>query len=293
MLQWLQDRGVDALRYPLGEAEQTPQDHLFNCASQQIDQAYIGHVENLLNNAQAIGMDVVLDVLHPWDGKFYNQICGENIKTVTGTQLYQAYATSLFNHTFNDNNGNPTKVMDHPALEGVDIVNEPHSNHGDNPQWNMSAAEVETWTNTMVTWYRNTLGLDCSKTIFLPLAAYSSAWGAPDNHPTTTPWWNDPCGNSVLSGHYYPDGNNAGAYDEPYDTYDENLIKVQNDGVQTSDFTNPDCTSCCTTPSTTGCAQYTLQEQRRQDGTECGSQRHLFNGSVANVSQLTPCTCPN
>jgi len=284
MLDQLADRGIDSVRYPLGQ--QPPAGGttwLFDCATEQVDPAFIGHVENLLNNLLETknGMQTVLDPLHPGNGDLYNTICGENIKTAEGTRLYKAYITSLMNHSWTYK-GTTYTVMTHPALEGVDPVNEAHSNHND-PAMNMDKNEWEAWSADIILWYRNTLGF--TKTLFVGPAEYNSLRFLPTNHPNGI-WWNDPLNNTVLAPHFYPDLNNAGIYGNGMETYQENL-----DGVGNWTFTVPDCVVCDPNYGNGDCLEYIEQKEIDQDGNVCGGTRHVRNGSVSDVSGLVPCEC--
>ncbi len=210
-LRYFKNKGVDSIRYPLGQPG-SHADWLANKNTKVIDPIFIGHVENVLNRAQSVGLKVVLDVLHPGNGNDYASIHGNSLKTTQGLNDYKSYVKSLLNHGFSDNNGNWTTVKNHPAFEAIDIVNEPHSGGvGDisNSQW-------ESISQNIVTWLRNDVHLPNSKTIWVTLNQYGGLQSASSNHPNGF-WINDPGHNVVAAPHYYPELDHNGSWVNPGD----------------------------------------------------------------------------
>jgi len=298
-------RCITAIRYPLGEpagggvAGDTT--WLYDCNTNAVDPALIGHVSNLLNNAQTAGIQVVLDVLHPGQGdKKYATICGQNVTVPNspGEAHYKNYILSLMNHTFTDINGNTVQVKNHPALLGVDIVNEPHEAPGGNTAdpVHTTVQAWETFVAMIMPWYRNTVGLTADKVLYVSPARWGNAHGLADSNAAGghncfdfAGVSNDP--NFFYAGHYYPDRNNAGLYDQPMDTYQENLdlVSSPNGGNWSVDDYE------CLTADVASCEKYTKEVERYTDAPFeiCGGTRYKNeNGVITDVSGLNSCTCP-
>ena len=192
--EYFRDKGVNTIRYPIGQPASGGR--WLGDETNGIDDLFIGHIERVLNRAQQVGIKIILDVLHPGDGSKYGSIFGHSLKTTDGMNGYKQYALALGNHSFEDNNGNQTTVKEHPALRGIEIMNEPHSGGtGD-----LSASDTESITQEMVNYWRNTVGLPISKRLYVPTHEWSGLQSVTQQH--SSPWISDV--NFSYVAHYYP-----------------------------------------------------------------------------------------
>lgn len=197
-------RGLRTIRYPVGQPASGGQ-WVWDSGTSSLRTNFVGHIENVLNRAQAVGMTVLLDILHPGGGANYAKISGNNIAgtsstTGPGFSEYMNYFGAMVNHSFNDNNGSPTTIGTHPALVAIDPVNEPQYGNTTN---------IATWQyclQQIFTQARASGGINYQGKLVAPAGNYSGAQEAPTNNPSIT----DPASNMMKEWHFYWDCSNCG-----------------------------------------------------------------------------------
>ncbi len=199
------NKGYSVFRYPLGEPIWTSQ-WLWDPATSSLRSGDLSHVELVLNRAQATGVQIVLDVLHPGGGAKYATIDGNTLATTAGYDEYIDYITALLNHTFNDNNAVSTSLKNHPAIYAIDICNEPA---------NVTWQQWETISQGIIDYIRDSVGLNWNGLVMVPLGGYSGVQDLTFRH-TGGPWITDSANNFMYEGHYYPEVSHVGNFDTTY-----------------------------------------------------------------------------
>ena len=198
----LYNRGLRLIRYPIGQPSSGGQWLWDSSGGGSLRASFLGHVENLMNNAQAAGIKVILDVLHPGGSPEYARINGQTISgtastTGPGFADYINYVTSLMTHTFNDNNGSSTQMQNHPALEMLDPVNEPqYGVTGNHANWAYTMQQI-------ITSLRN-------NSVTCKMVAVASHFSGLQDFPNNVSTYTDSANNLVYGFHFYFDCNNCG-----------------------------------------------------------------------------------
>ena len=199
------NKGHSYLRYPIGEPSWTTA-WLWTPATNTFVADRLTHVEYVMNRAQATGVKIILDLLHPGGGAKYATIDGSSITNTAAYDEYILYLTALLNHTFNDNNGVSRSLKNHPALYAVDIVNEPQT---------VAVATWETRSQSILNVLRDAGGINYQGIVMIPLGNYSGIQDLTFNH-AGGPWITDSANNFMYEGHYYPEAGHDGAFTSTY-----------------------------------------------------------------------------
>lgn len=239
-IQFHYDRGIRVFRLPLSPA------FLYPNAGGGIDSNNLAHVTNTLNRAAAVGMKIMMDVLHPGSSGDYCKMFGTPLSDSTALANYKDYVSKLLNTSMVDQSGSTIVLKNHTALWAIDMCNEPA---------NVSTSDWETISQTIYSWLRSTVGF--TKKIMVPIGFYSGVHSISQYHPNG-PWINPVSGDTewLYECHFYP--NIVGQYG-PYDgtftnndgsnaSYDSNLAQAGSFAGQGEFSYTPANASSDTTP---------------------------------------------
>lgn len=181
------NRGMRKMRYPVSPA------YLYPTANGSLNAANLTHIQNMLNAAEAAGIDVILDILHPGSGGDYAKMFGTTIDNTAARNLYKDYITKVFNANIT-RNSQTIQLRNHPALWAFDMANEPA--HINTITW-------QTVSQDIYNYIRNTIGW--SGRIMVPVGAYSGVHSISSYHPGG-PWITPVSGdtNYYYEAHFYP-----------------------------------------------------------------------------------------
>jgi hypothetical protein len=212
------NRGMRHARYAIGPA------FIYPTAGGPLDPGNLTHIVDMLDRAHAVGIKVILDVLHPGNGGQYAQMFGVSLTNPVAVANYQDYITKLH-----------AAIGTKPALWGYDIANEPAT---------VTPAQWEGISQTLYTWYRTTLGW--SGNLAVPIGSFSGAHSVASFHPNG-PWiqTNGYDANLYYTAHYYPNrigqfGSYDGTFNNPDTTvasFDDNIASATAAGFAGGTFT--------------------------------------------------------
>lgn len=199
-------KATPIFRYALGEPSWTTE-WLWDDVNHSLRSDDLAHVEFVMNRAQAAGVKIILDVLHPGSGSKYATILQNGtrytLNDANGIAEYKLYIDALLTHTFNDNNSNSTRMVDHPALYAVDIANEPNG---------VTWQQWETRSQEIVNHIRdNAQAIDSDVLLMVALGGFSGIQDLTFRH-TSGDWITDPANNYVITGHLYLESSHIGNY---------------------------------------------------------------------------------
>ncbi len=183
-LQFYKDKGVDLIRLPIGW--ERVQDALGGPLDLSGD---IALIKQVLVNAAALGMDVIIDVHN------YGRYKGVPIGAVGGPT--SAEFADFWKKM-------AIEFKDYPALVGYDLMNEPH----DMPVAGAWKAAAQAATDAI-------RSVDMHNIIYIEGEGWSGAhsWLEANSNLII----NDPANRIVYQAHQYFDDNNSGTYDESYE----------------------------------------------------------------------------
>ena len=149
-----------------------------------------------LDFAQKHGVKVILD-LHNYYRYFGKLIGSPEVPISAFANVWQRLAQ---------------KVLNHPAVYGYGLMNEPYSTNGLWPQAALAAAKA-------------VRQVDGSRWIFVAGDRWSSAWHWPHYNAKliADPWMRDPKNNLVYEAHMYIDKDFSGNYFDKSETYAPNI----------------------------------------------------------------------
>ncbi|MBB3102147.1 endoglucanase [Azomonas macrocytogenes] len=162
----------------------------------ELQSAELARLMQSLDYAQKYGVKVILDV-HNYYRYYDKQIASSNVPISAFANLWQRIAQ---------------KVVNHPAVYGYGLMNEPHDTNGYWPQAALAAAKaVRT--------------VDTNRWIFVAGDRWSSAYHWPDfnSQLIADPWMRDPNNKLVYEAHMYIDKDFSGNYFDRSETFDPML----------------------------------------------------------------------
>ncbi|MBB3104926.1 hypothetical protein FHR87_003354 [Azomonas macrocytogenes] len=184
------DMGIKLIRLPFLWERIQP------ALNTELQSAELARLLQSLDYAQKYGMQVILDLHNHY--RYYNkQIASSDVPISAFANFWQRLAQ---------------KVVNHPAVYGYDLMNEPFNTNGYWPQAALAAAQaVRT--------------VDNSRWIFVAGDYWSSAyhWTLFNNQLVADPWMRDPNNNLVYEAHLYLDKDFSGNYTDRAETFDPML----------------------------------------------------------------------
>lgn len=184
------DLGMDLVRLPFVWERIQPK------LNTNLNSAELARLMQSLDYAQKHGVKVILD-LHNYY-RYYGKLIGtKDVPIESFASVWKQIAQ---------------KVVNHPAVEGYGLMNEPYSTNGLWPQAAEAAAKaIRT--------------VDSKRWIYVAGDRYSSAFHWPKYNTTliNSPWMRDPKNNLVYEAHMYLDHDYSGNYANTKETFAPNL----------------------------------------------------------------------
>ncbi|TLX53652.1 glycoside hydrolase family 5 protein [Stutzerimonas nosocomialis] len=159
----------------------------------ELNNAELARLMQSLDHAQKYGIKVVLD-MHNYYRYYGKQI---NTPDVPISQFANAWRLIA------------QKVVNHPAVYGYGLMNEPHDNNDGWPAAALAAAQA-------------VRAVDKNRWIFVAGERWSSAyhWPSYNSRLIQNPWMRDPKNNLVYEAHMYIDSDFSGNYFNKAETFD-------------------------------------------------------------------------
>ncbi len=184
------DKGMDLVRLPFVWERIQPK------LNTSLDSAELARLMQSLDFAQKHGVKVILD-LHNYY-RYYDKLIGsKDVPIDSFAGVWKQIAQ---------------KVVNHPAVDGYGLMNEPYSTNGLWPQAAEAAAKaIRT--------------VDGKRWIYIAGDRYSSAYHFPKYNTTlvNSPWMRDPKNNLVYEAHMYLDKDYSGNYADRNEKFAANL----------------------------------------------------------------------
>lgn len=161
-----------------------------------LNQAEVNRMIQALDHANKHGVKVILDMHNYY--RYYNQlIASPNVPISQYANTWRMIAQ---------------RVVNHPAVYGYGLMNEPHSTNGQWPQAALAAAKA-------------VRAVDKNRWIFVAGDRWSSAfhWEAHNNRLIADPWMRNPANKLVYEAHMYIDSDFSGKYANRRETFDPNI----------------------------------------------------------------------
>ncbi len=184
------DNGMNLVRLPFLWERIQPR------LNTELNSAELARLIQSLDYAQKHGVKVILD-LHNYYRYFGKLIGSAEVPISSFANVWQRLAQ---------------KVLNHPAVYGYGLMNEPYSTNGLWPQAALAAAKA-------------VRQVDASRWIFVAGDRWSSAWHWPyyNSKLIADPWMRDPSNNLVYEAHMYIDKDFSGNYFDKTETFAPNI----------------------------------------------------------------------
>ncbi|MBB3103054.1 endoglucanase [Azomonas macrocytogenes] len=162
----------------------------------ELQSAELARLMQCLDYAQKYDVKVILN-LHNYYRYYNKQIASSEVPISAFADFWQRLAQ---------------KVVNHPAVYGYDLMNEPHDTNGYWPQAALAAAKaIRT--------------VDENRWVFIPGDQWANAYYWPNfnNRLIANPWMRDPNNNLVYEAHLYIDEDFSGTYTNHSEAFDPML----------------------------------------------------------------------
>jgi endoglucanase len=160
--------------------------------NQELNKVELARLMETLDHAKKYNMQVILD-MHNYYRYFGKMIATNDVPIAAFADSWKRIAE---------------KVVNHPAVYGYGLMNEPHSTNGK-------------WPNAALAASKAIRTVDSKRWVFVAGDRWSSAfhWPSHNIQLISDPWMRDPKNNLVYEAHLYLDEDYSGTYQDPKAVY--------------------------------------------------------------------------